>query len=91
MKSAFIIKNPIPTFVFNNVLKIFDKINKILPQINEQRKRIISVKYTIHRLFIEWGIDFEIKVTKSNKSLCFYDQYWNKIKPLLGDSINYKA
>ena len=46
-------KKPIPSFVFNNVLKMFDKIKNILPQINEQHKRIISVKCIIHRLFLE--------------------------------------
>ena len=47
---------------------MFDKIKNILPQINGRRKRIISVKYIIHRLSLEWGIDFEIKITKSKKT-----------------------
>ena len=41
-------KKLIPSFVFNNVLKMFDKIKNVLPQINEKHKRIISVKYIIH-------------------------------------------
>ena len=31
-------KKPIPSFVFNNVLKIFDKINSALSKINQKRK-----------------------------------------------------
>ena len=73
-------KKQIPSFVFNNVLKIFDKINNILPQNNEQCKRIISVKHSIHRLFIEWGTDFEIEITKSNKTLKYYEEYIMRTK-----------
>ena len=58
-------KKQIPSFVFNNVSKI---------------KRIISVKHSIHRLFIEWGIDFEIEITKSNKTLKYYEEYIMRTK-----------
>ena len=58
---------------------MFDKMNKILPQINGKRKRIISVKYIIHRLFLKWGIDFEIKIIKSEKTLNDYEKYWNQL------------
>ena len=68
---------------------MFDKINNILPQINQKRKRIISIKYIIHRLFIKWDIDFEIKLTKYNKTLKYYEEHWKKIQALIGDKLNF--
>ena len=66
-------------FAFNNVLKIFETINNVLQQINKKQKRLISIKYIIHCLFLECGIDFEIKITKCKKSSHDYEKYWNKL------------
>ena len=71
MNSSFLIKNKISSIVFNNVLKIFHLINTVLPQVNKDRKRIISIKFIIHKLFENWNLKFVIPVTKSKKT------YWN--------------
>ena len=72
---------PISRAIINLVCKIFDLINTVLPQVNQDRKRIISIKFVIHKLFVMW------KISKSNKTIKYYEEYWNTIKLLIGDKL----
>ena len=68
--------------------KIFDEINKILPQINGKRKRIISLKYLLHRILQLMKIDSsQIELTKSKKTMKLYNVYWNNIMDIIGPQI----
>ena len=68
--------------------KIFDEINKILPQINGKRKKIISLKYLLHRILQLMKIDSsQIELTKSKKTMKLYNVYWNNIMDIIGPQI----
>ena len=68
--------------------KIFVEINKILPQINGKRKRIISLKYLLHRILQLMKIDSsQIELTKSKKTVKLYNVYWDKIMSVIGPEI----
>ena len=64
--------------------EIFDKINKVIPELNHNRKRIISIKYMLKQIFDMLKIDYRnIEITKSDSTLKFYDNYWNDLKKLI--------
>ena len=53
--------------------KIFVEINRVLPQVNCNRKRIISLKYLLFRIFKMMNLEFEnIQLLKSPKTLKSY-------------------
>ena len=71
--------------------KIFSEIGKITDQLNgnEKRKRIISINFIICKVLSMLKIPFEdIPISKSKKTLAFYDKYWANIMSLIGDKIN---
>ena len=69
------------------IYKIFELIGIVSNQINENRKRIISVKYLLKRIFDMMDIKYNIPITKSIQTLNFYNVYWEKIMALIGDKI----
>ena len=70
------------------IYKVFEEIDEIIPTINKGRKRWISTKYIIKQIFMLLGIPFEfIKVSKSKKTLRFYNRYWAEILLLKSDTI----
>ena len=70
------------------IYKVFVDINGILHEVNHERKRMISVKYIIKQLFKMLGLPYkDIHITKSKKTLKYYDQYWEKVQSLIGDKI----
>ena len=69
------------------IYKIFELIGFIANQINGNRKRIISVKYLLKRIFDMMDIKYNIPITKSKRTLTFYYAYWEKIITVIGDKI----
>ena len=69
------------------VYKIFELIGGVTNQINGNRKRIISVKYLLKRIFDMMDIKYNIPITKSKRTLTFYNAYWEKIITVIGDKI----
>ena len=79
--------------------RVFQEIDKIVNQVNGKRKRLISVNFIIRKLIIMMverydmmGIHHEInyeeiEISKSKKTLDFYDKYWDKIMEIIGDKI----
>ena len=66
------------------IFEIFDKINKVIPKLGYNRKRIISIKYMLKQIFDMLKIDCKnTEVTKSAITLKFYDDYWNDLKKLI--------
>ena len=76
--------------------RVFEEIGKIVNQVNGQRKRLISVNFIIRKLIIMMverndmmGIHNkmnyeEIPISKSKKTLDFYDKYWDQIVEKIG-------
>ena len=69
------------------IYKIFELIGFILNQINKNRKRIISVKYLLQKIFDMMNLKYNIFFIKSIKTFNFYNNYWDKIMTLIGDDI----
>ena len=69
------------------IYKVFEHIGHILPQINGNRKRIISIRYILHNILEMMNLSYNIDITKSKRTLAFYHEYWTKIMSLIGDKI----
>ena len=70
----------------NKIMKIFSEIDKILPQINGERKRMISLNFILRQVSRMMGLPFnKIPISKTKKTLASYQQYWEKIMILIGD------
>ena len=71
------------------IYKVFVEIDSVLNEVNDGRKRMISIKYVIKKLFKMLGLPYkDISVTKSKRTLTYYKQYWKKVQSLIGDRIN---
>ena len=67
----------------DKIYKTFEIIGSVIPSVNKLRRRMISTKYILRQLFKLLDLPFEcIKITKSRKTLEFYNQYWAKILEL---------
>ena len=85
-----ILKNKVEISCSTNfkIHKIFLEINKILPQINGKRKRIINLKYLLHRILQLMKIDSsQIELIKSKKTMKLYNVYWSNIMDIIGPKI----
>ena len=71
----------------HKIYKIFDKIGEIIHKINENRKRIINIKFILIKIFDMMGIEYNIPVTQSRKTLIYYNEYWMKIINMIGYKI----
>ena len=72
----------------NKIDMVFVEIGKILKEVNGTRKRMISVNFIMRMIFKMMGIPYEkIPISKSKKTLAFYDKYWVSIMSLIGDKI----
>ena len=70
----------------NKIMKIFSEIDKILPQINGERKRMISLNFILRQVSRMMGLPFnKIPISKTKKTSASYQQYWEKIMILIGD------
>ena len=70
------------------IYKVFAEIGNILNDVNGSRKRMISTKFVIRNIFKMMGLAYEqIPITKSKKTIAFYDKYWAQIIALIGDKI----
>ena len=70
----------------NKIMKIFSEIDKILPQINGERKRMISLKFILRQVSRMMGLPFnKIPISESKKTLASYEKYWKQMNELIGD------
>ena len=71
------------------VIKIFEEIDIILPQINQNRKRLINIDFLFKKIFttLKIGIKKESPLSKSKKTISKYESYWDKIQLVIGDKI----
>ena len=74
----------------DRIYKVFVEIGTILPLVNGTRKRMMSVNFIMRRIFMMMGIPYKkIPISKSKKTLAFYDKYWDSILSLIGDKIKF--
>ena len=72
----------------NKIMRIFSEIGKILPQINGERKRMISLNFILIQVLIMMGLPFnKIPISESKRTFNSYQEYWEKIMILIGDII----
>ena len=72
----------------NKIRRIFSEIGKILPQINGERKRMISLNFILIQVLKMMSLPFDkIPISKSKRTLNSYQQYWTQIMLLIGDEI----
>ena len=72
----------------DRIYKVFVEIGTILPLVNRTRKRMISVNFIMRRIFKMMEIPYkQIPISRSNKTLAFYDKYWDSILSLIGGKI----
>ena len=72
----------------NKIMRIFSEIDKILPQINGERKRMISLNFILIQVLRMMSLPFnKIPISKSKNTFASYQQYWTQIILLIGDRI----
>ena len=72
----------------NKIMRIFSEVGEIIPQINGERKRMISFKFILRQVLRMMGLPFnKIPISKTKKTLDSYKQYWTQIILLIGDRI----
>ena len=72
----------------NKIMKIFSEIGKILPQINGERKRMISLNFILRQVLRMMGLPFnKIPISESKKTLASYEKYWKQMNELIGDKM----
>ena len=72
----------------NKIDRVLTEIGKILNQVNGTRKRMISINFILRKVLSMMNLPFDnISISKSKKTLAFYDQYWVSIMSLIGDKI----
>ena len=71
------------------IYKIFDLIDTIIPKVNNTgRKRLISINYVLRMVFKMMKLSYDnIPISKSKRTLAFYEKYWDSILSLIGDKI----
>ena len=70
------------------IYKVFVEIDTILHLVNKTRKRMISINFILSKIFKMMGLPYnKIPISKSKKTLAFYDKYWASIMSLIGDKI----
>ena len=84
-------KNNIQIGYYNreNILRIFKLIDRVSPEVNIGRKRLISVNFIIKQLFGILGIGYKfIPLTRSKNALKYYEDWWERVYSLTKDDIN---
>ena len=63
----------------NKIMRIFSEIDEILPQINGERKRMISLNFILIQVLRMMSLPFnKIPISKSKRTLNSYQEYWEK-------------
>ena len=72
------------------IYKIFNLIDKIIPEVNKSgRKRLISINYILKMIFKMMKLSYKnIPISKSKRTLVFYEKYWNSVMSLIGTEIH---
>ena len=72
----------------NKIDSIYVAIGNVINDVNCTRKRMISINFIMRKIFKMMGIPYKnIPISKSKKTLAFYDRYWASIMSLIGDKM----
>ena len=72
----------------DRIYEVFIEIDSVLHEVNDGRKRMISIKFIMKQIFKMLGLPYkDIQVTKLKRTLKYYKQYWEKVQSLIGDRI----
>ena len=72
----------------NKIDSIYVAIGNVINDVNCTRKRMISINFIMRQIFKMMGIPYKnIPISKSKKTLAFYDRYWASIMSLIGDKM----
>lgn len=70
------------------IYRIFQEIAKILFQVNNGRKRMISIRFILRKVFKMMHLPYHvINISKSKKTIKNNESYWTHIMSLIGDKI----
>ena len=68
--------------------RVFVEIGKIIDQVNNNRKRMISINFILRKLLKMMNLPFDnIPISKSKRTVASYEKYWNDTLLLIGDVI----
>ena len=72
----------------DRIYKVFDEIGTIIHLVNGNRKRMISTKFIMRKILDMMELSCnDMPISKSKRTLAFYDKYWAEIMTLIGDKI----
>ena len=78
--------NKISIYIY--IHQIFKEIEKVLPQVNGNRKRVINTNFILKQLLKMFNLPHEnISISKLKRTLAFCEQYCDNILSLIGDTI----
>ena len=67
---------------------IFKLIDQVLQQVNNGRKRMISIRFILRQIFRALGMEYKfIPLWKSQKTLKHYNQWWEPVNELIKNDI----
>ena len=70
----------------DRIIRIFKEIGKVLPQVNNGRKSMVSIDFLL-KLFDLMGININVSLSKSPKTIARHNRYWKSIYDLIGEDI----
>ena len=83
-------KNSIQIGYYNRekILRIFELIDQVSPEVDTGQRRIISINFILKQLFDIFGIKYKfIPLTKSRKTLKCHNFWWKQVYGLIKDDI----
>ena len=69
--------------------RIFDKIEKILPWLNESIYKDIRIDYLFNKILLTIGLDIQSPIFISNEAKSKYEDVWHIIKSLIYDELHF--
>ena len=70
------------------IYKVFDEIGTIIHLVNKNRKRMISTKFIMRKILEMMGLKCDnIPVSRSRRTIAFYNKYWASIVSLIGNKM----
>ena len=71
----------------DRIIRVFKEIDMVLPQVNNSRKRMVSIDFILKKLFDLIGVSVEVGLSKSPKTIARHIRYWKSIYDLIGEDI----
>ena len=71
----------------HRIIRIFKEIDKVLPQVNNSRKRMVSIDFILKKLFDLMEISVKVSLSRSPKTIAHHNRCWESIYDLIGEDI----